>query len=231
MPIDMGTLGSVFGKGRDLPARDPMRELLFGDTSVDRWGADATSDAFPWSAFASARGHVKAGEIDAAVRDWREVLDRPDLESRHYLQAWHFLRRHGQTPPADVAKRVLGVVVEAGMPEGLDVVAAYADHSARYLNFSGKRIVWDAADPLDGAIDELLAAAQPIVDRIGPWTDLRPGPPAKGQVRLSFLTPSGLHFGEGPFDAISRDALAGAVLQRAMMLMKALVDKTSRSAP
>jgi hypothetical protein len=35
----------------------------------------------------------------------------PDIESRHVLQAWHFLREFGVNPSDDVAPHVLGAVV------------------------------------------------------------------------------------------------------------------------
>jgi hypothetical protein len=154
---------------------------------------------------------------------WREVLAHPGLESRHYLQAWDFLRQHGQRPPPEAAKQVLGVVVEVGMPKGLDILAAYADHSARYHNFSGAGAVWERPDgSLDSLIDQLLAAGAKVAARIGPWEKARPAVPGAGEVRLSFLTPSGLHFGQGPMDTLQRDPLAGVVLQAAMPLMRAL---------
>ena len=51
-------------------------------------------------------------------------------------------------------------------------------------------------------------------------------PPA-GQARMSFLTPSGLHFGQGALDALSRDPLGGRVIQLATDLMRALIAKTN----
>jgi hypothetical protein len=41
----------------------------------------------------------------------------------------------------------LGVVLEVPSGGAYDTLAAYADGSARYLNFSGKAIFWDAPDP------------------------------------------------------------------------------------
>jgi hypothetical protein len=149
------------------------------------------------------------------------------LEPRHYLQAWHFLRQHGQHPPPDVAGQVFGVVVDVAMPEGLDLLAAYRDHSARYYNYSGTGVVWERPDAsFDMSIDQLLEASKQVVAQIGPWEEARPGPPPRDSARLSFLTPSGLHFGQGPTSALSRDPLGGRVLQLATELMRALVAKT-----
>jgi hypothetical protein len=122
----------------------------------------------------------------------------PGLESRQYLQAWHVLREQGVRPPAETAKHVYGAVVEVALPDGLDVLAAYADGSARYLNWSGAAIVWEAPDPrFQPHIEAVLRAGAAIAQRIGPWEDPRRGPPPTGHIRLNLLTPSGLHFGEG----------------------------------
>jgi hypothetical protein len=216
----MGILRSLFGRKK--PPPNPIRETLFGDMPLDRWPPGAL-DSFPWTAFAAARSHLAEGRSADAIAAWREVLAHPGLGSRHYLQAWHFLRQYGQPPPPEAAKQVLGVVVEVGMPQGLDILAAYADHSARYYNFSGAAAVWLRPDgSLDPLIDQLLAVGAEVAARIGPWKQARPPAPGAGGVRLSFLTPSGLHFGQGPMDRFQHDPLAGVVLRAAMPLLRAL---------
>lgn len=140
----------------------------------------------------------------------------PKLESRHYVQAWHFLRESGVRPDASVAKDVFGVVVEVALPEGLDIVAAYADGTARYFNHSGAAVVWEAPDnSLHSQIESVLRAGKVVVDQIGPWEDPRPPAPPTGQARINMLTPSGLHFGQAPFEALAADQLGGAVISTA----------------
>jgi hypothetical protein len=207
----------------------PIRETLFGDMPLDQWPREgSSSEAFPWSTFALARSHLASGSPSTAVACWRQILEQPDLEPRQSLQAWHFLRQYGHQPPPDTAKQILGVVVEVAMPEGLDLLAAYPDHSARYYNYSGAGVVWERPDTsLDSTIDPLLEASRQVVVQIGPWEEARPAPPPSDQARLSFLTPSGLHFGQGPMAALLRDPLSGRVLQLATVLMRALIAKTS----
>ena len=219
----------LFRKKKEVP--NPIRDTLFGDMPLDRWPPDGVPlETFPWKGFVSARSYLAAGSQSDAVAYWRQILEDPGLESRQYLQAWHFLRRQGQQPPPDIAKRVLGVVVEVAMPEGLDLLAAYADHSARYYNYSGAAVVWEHPDSsLDSTIKQLLEASRQVVAQIGSWEQARPAPPPCDQARLSFLTPSGLHFGQGPMAALSRDPLAGRVIQLATVLMKALIAKTKRN--
>ena len=154
----------------------------------------------------------------------------PNLEPRHYLQAWHFLRQNGQPVPAAIAKQVYGVVIEVGMPKGLDLLAAYSDYAVRYYNFSGSGVVWEHPDTsLNALIDPLLEASKTVVDKIGPWDQPRPAPPKNGQARMNFLTPSGLHFGQASMEALARDPMAGRVIQSATQLMMALVAKTKKT--
>ena len=107
------------------PPQPEIRNVLFGDLPISQWPSEtASSDAEPWRSFATARNHLNSGHTQEAVNLFRSVLAMPELESRHYLQAWHFLRESGVQPDAAVAKDLLGVVVEVALPEGLDIAAA-----------------------------------------------------------------------------------------------------------
>jgi len=125
-------------------------------------------------------------------------------------------------------RRIFGVIVEVGMDEGLDVLAAYEDGTARYINYSAKLIVWDArTNESDEIIADLFATARPLVDRIGPWDGERREPPTAGNARLTFLVSNGLYFGEGPFSALHGDALGGPVIDGAVKLMTFLIENAT----
>lgn len=206
-----------------------IRDVLFGDLPFSQWPNESATgvDDEPWLSFIHARDQMNSGDEESSKQTLRRILGMPDLESRHYLQAWHFLRELGESPSDDEAKRLYGVVVEVNLDEGLDIVAAYADHTARYFNYSGAAVVWERADEsLDLAIDSLLDAGRVVADKIGPWEGARPAAPPTGQVRISMLVPSGLHFGQGPLDALSGDPLGGPVIAAAMQLMQGLIAKT-----
>lgn len=202
-----------------------IRETLFGDMPMTSWpGAGMASELEPWKSFAEARSQLDHSEIEAAKQTLQRILSEPDLESRHYLQAWHFLRGLGEPPSADEAKKLFGVVVEVALDEGLDVVAAYADHTARYFNYSGAAVIWDRPNSsLDSVIDRLLEAGRVIVEKIGPWEQPRPPAPVAGYARINLLVPEGLNFGEGPFANLANDQLGGPVISTAMNLMQALI--------
>jgi hypothetical protein len=88
--------------------------------------------------------------------------------------------------------------------------------------------VWEHPnDSLNECIDELLIAGKVVVDQIGPWEGERPPAPPTGQVRISLLVPSGLHFGQGAYETLSQDTIGGPVIGAAFGLMQALIGTTS----
>jgi hypothetical protein len=209
-----------------------LRDLLFGDAPLSSWVSEPRPSNEPWASFAQARDAFAGGAKSVAIDRLQAIASMPGLESRHYVQAWHVLRDLGVRPPAEIAKRVYGVVVEVSLQDGLDVLAAYADGSARYVNWSGACVVWEAPDArFQADIDAVLRAGAVIAQRIGPWDGTRRGPPPTGHIRLNLLTPSGLHFGEGPMDALARDALAGPLVAAATALMRGLTALPRNQAP
>jgi len=79
---------------------------------------------------------------------------------------------------------------------------------------------------LNAAIDDLIEATKPVVAAICDWDKFRPPAPPRDHARMSFLTPSGLHFGQGPVTALAQDPLGGKVLHSATLLMQALIGKS-----
>jgi hypothetical protein len=149
-------------------------------------------------------------------------------EGRVRVLAFNRLRAAGEQVPA---KQLLGVIVEVPLQQGLDVLAAFSEGGVRYFNQSGKTAVFEGSgNPVEGLAKELLAASQTIVDRIGPWDKPRLPPPKAG-VRISFLVSDGLYFGEGPFEALQKDPMAGPVLAKAGQLLQRVVDIGTRSGP
>ena len=210
-----------------------IRDVLFGDLPLSDWPKEsAASDEQPWLSFIEARSCLSAGRLQDAIPIYQRILVMPDLEPRHYLQAWHFLREVGVIPDPEASNQLYGVVVEVALAEGLDIVAAYADHTARYFNFSGAGIVWDAPDnSLDEEIDAVLQSGSAVVNQIGPWRGARPPAPPTGHARINMLTPSGLHFGEAPFEALAGDQFGGPVISAAIRLMQSLIALTKRRQP
>lgn len=154
----------------------------------------------------------------------RTIAEDAAQESRARILAYNRLRQSGQPVPP---KRLLGVILEVGLEEGLDVLAAFADGRVRYINHSEKMSIFEATPPdIAERIERLLAAAQPVVDRIGPWENPRLPPPQAGMVRLTFLVSDGLYFGQGPYTALRPDPMAGPVLGAGEQLLSAVVHRS-----
>jgi hypothetical protein len=155
------------------------------------------------------------------------LIDDVCTETRIKILAYNKLLANGCLP---AAKELLGVIVEVGLDQGLDVLAAYRDGRARYINYSGKIIIWETVtQESNQLIDRLFLDAETVKNAIGPWDKARRPKPGKGMVRLTLLVSDGLYFGEGPMALFFNDALAGAVLASAAALMKYLTTPAFQS--
>jgi hypothetical protein len=204
-------------------ASDVLRQTVFGDAPLDVWTAQrAGQPGQPWDSFGRARELAQAGHRDEAVRIWRQIASAGGLESRHTLQAWHFLRQAGELPPPDQARLVLGVAVEMPARKGHDLLVAYRDGTARYLNYSGKAVIWeDHSDTrIQTAITDWLTAGQVIAAAIGVWEQPSLPPLPAGDARLMMLTPGGHRFGQAPASTLSQDPKAGPFLAAATRLLQ-----------
>lgn len=214
------------------PAPPPQiepRETLFGDLSLEEW-LDVGTAGEGWELFADARDFLDAGDEAQAVEALKNVILHPGLGSREYLQAWHLLRQRGVWPHATRAKTLLGVVVEVGLEEGVDVVAVYADETARYDNFGGVRVTWGRPDPsLDREVGGVLTAAIALVAQSGRRDSPRPPVPPPGHAGISLLTPSGLYCLAGEFERLAAQPLIGAVLTATSTLVHAMLVRTGKS--
>ncbi len=211
-----------------------IRDTLFGDLPLARLvQAPAGAQlAEPWNSFARARDLIAVDDQQGAREVLYKILQMPELETRVCLQAWHSLREVGEEPPKERQKDVLGVVIEVGMRKGLDLVAAYADHRARYFIYSGGGILWERQDDsFDGLIDEVLRAGVTVVQVIQPWKQNRPPEPTKGNARINLLTPSGLHLGQGPIETLKQDPLGGPILTAAFRLTQKLMELSKKERP
>jgi len=166
---------------------------------------------------------------DPSDETLQKIVDDDGVESRYKIIASNM---SVATRKAAADRRIFGVIVEVGMDEGLDVLAAYEDGTARYINYSEKLIVWDArTSESDEIIADLFSVARPLVDMIGPWNGERREPPTPGNARLTFLVSNGLYFGEGPFNALHADALGGPVIDGAVKLMTFLIENAKDQSP
>ena len=207
------------------PRETTIRDTLFGDLPISYWaGIDA--DGMPWSLFKQAKHSLDTGNGMEAIQALRAILATPGLESRHYLQACHFLRQLGAQPSSTVM--IYGMVVEVAMEGGVDLLAVYTDHTARYYNYAGGGVVLEQEDAaISAKIDTVIQYGREIIPHIGPWEGERPGVPASGYARLNMLTSHGLFFGEAPQMTLFNDPLAGKTMYAMLSIMEALINKSN----
>jgi hypothetical protein len=191
--------------------------LLFCDQPVlYKTGVEQVS-AYPWN--------ILLAPV-AAADDLQKVIADESIETRVKLLAYRLLSAIGQPV---TQKELLGVVIEVGLENGLDTLAAYKDGTARYINHSGKMIVWEADNArAELLIDTLFEKSQEVVAKIGAWEKSRLPAPGTDNVRLSFLVSDGLYFGQGPFDVLEADAMGGPVIHAATQLMIFLTQSENR---
>ena len=170
-------------------------------------------NTYPWN-------YLLAAQPDKA--QLQEVMEDQTLETRHKILAANLLLRMG----ISLKKELFAAIIEVAVEEGLDVVAAYKDGTARYLNHSEKMIFWDTKTVQSTAlIQQLFSASGEVVQQIGPWKKARLPFPSGGKTRLSFLVSDGLYFGEGLFNALYKDPKGRPVIDAAIALMTFLIDQ------
>jgi len=167
---------------------------------------------YPWDAL--------FGESSTALG---ELLINPSTDSRITLMAANELRKLELQPASN---RLLGIVLEVNLPEGLDTLAAYRNGVATYINYTEKSIFWDTNTlESEKLIAELFRLGEDIQTRLSPWRQERLSAPSKDDLRISFLTQQGLYFGQGPINMLFNDKLARPTLLAATTLMQYLVEK------
>jgi hypothetical protein len=160
---------------------------------AEEWLANEI-ERYPWVLMAAAHVKLKMEEAAEAGRLLRAVTLISN-EARLRLWAWHNLRQLGKYPSPDLARQVLGVVIEVPFEDRMDVLAAYADGTARYINHQGGMIVWDRVDEtITPLVMNVVREAQPIG---APQEDRLEENIPSDQVRLSILTPGGIHAWQG----------------------------------
>jgi len=218
--ISMANVGSANAAQPYAPyqqaASNQIYNLLFCDDPQGFKPRDGASPAH-WQSVLFGEG-VSAAAVEALAND-------STAEGRVRALAYNWLRQNGHSVPA---KQLLGVVVEVHLAGGLDVLAVFSDGGVRYINQSGKLAVVEGVPNIQAVVARLLEASRPVVGRIGPWDKPRLPPPAKGNVRLTFLVSDGLYFGEGPMSLMQREPLAGPVINQATQLLQLVVGATTK---
>lgn len=161
----------------------------------------------------------------SSVIDLQKIIDDKNSDPRIKVLAYNRQLAAGHK---STKRELLAVIVEVGLEDGLDVLASFNNGTARYINQTGKILVWEKTDDesANKLTNDLFAKSQNIVNRIGAWDKPRRPNPAKGNVRITFLVSDGLYFGEGPMNTLFGDPLASPALTKATELMQYLTQKS-----
>jgi hypothetical protein len=174
---------------------------------------------YPWTLMAHAYVLMQNNKIEEAKKTLRAIT-LISQEALVQLWAWHNLRRLGTSPSPGLAQKILGIVIEVPFGESSDVLASYADGTARYLNHQGAIILWDTFDEV---ITPLIYEGIKLARPMGEYQQFHSDDPvADGEIRLTTLTPGGVYIWEGsPEDGsdISRLFAQQANLLRALVQM------------
>jgi hypothetical protein len=166
----------------------------------------------------------------STTTDLQKIIDDTNADSRIKVLAYNKQQTSGHKPDK---KELLAVIVEVGLDEGLDVLASFNNGTARYINQTGKILVWETTTDTKAneLTHDLFAKSQQIINQIGPWDKPRKMHPTKGNTRITFLVSDGLYFGEAPTDVLFSDQLASPALTTATQLMQYLTEKSLEKSP
>ena len=157
--------------------------------------------------------------------DLQEIIDDKISDPRIKILAYN---RQRSTGHKTTKKELLAVIVEVGLKHGLDVLACFENGTARYINQTGKILIWETTndETANKITNDLFVSSQKIVDEIGIGSIPRRPNPKKGYARITFLTSEGVCFGEGPTDALFTDPVASTALTKSTELMQYLTQKS-----
>jgi hypothetical protein len=163
----------------------------------------------------------------STTADYQKIIEDPNSDSRLKVLAYNRQLVKGQK---SAKKELLGVIIEVGLEDGLDVLASFNDGTARYINHTGKMIIWETTDETSNKLtQDLFTKSQEILKQIGPWNKPRRPHPTKDTARITLLASDGLYFGEGPMDILFNDPLASPALTSGTELMQYLMKKEEDS--
>ena len=210
---------NIFSKKSTKPYKgeglNKVYDLLFCD-NIDLYKSETKELIYPWDI-------LLADTLD--IDKLRAMTNDKKLEARNRILAYNLLLANGSSTNE---KELLGVIVEVGLTQGLDVLAAFIDGTARYINHSEKLLVWETqTEQSHELMKKLFSESIKVVNQIGPWDKGRKPFPSKDMVRLTFLVSDGFYFGEGPFEDFQNDPMGGPVINSATELIAYLVQETN----
>jgi hypothetical protein len=156
----------------------------------------------------------------AEVADVRRIAEDENEESRVRALAYNWLRARKQSVPPG---KLLGVIFEVPIDNGLDTLAVYADGRVRYINHTGVMSIFEGTPPEIAAGGKaIVASAAPIVGAFK-LSDQDRAPPPTVEVRVTLLVADGLHVAQESWREIGSDPKVGPVVLKGAQLLQLIV--------
>src|SRR6186713_3252809 len=92
----------------------------------------------------------------STISDLQKIINDNNTEARVKILAYNKQLAIGHKVER---KELLGVIVEVGLEQGLDVLASFKDGSARHINHTGHMIIWETSDERSTALTNSLFEA------------------------------------------------------------------------
>jgi len=182
-------------------ADQSLTDLLAGVAGYDEEGVSREL----WMRLKEAERCLREDRKGEGAAVLTELVSAKSIETRVLLWSWRALRQIGVQPNIELASKIQGVVLQVPMPGGADVLAAYDDGTARYLNFTGKVLSWNIPDhSIHGIIRALLVQAQKLDSTAKSRLDAHS---AGTPIKVSILTVGGNHEVEIPCDSVGNGSI------------------------
>jgi hypothetical protein len=151
------------------------------------------------------------------------IAQQNDLPARLRILAFNYLAKKGKAPQS---KELLGVILEAGVDDGLETLAAYTDYQVDYIDSHGDMRHWETAEMgLRQRMVSYFISAAALVEQLRPSDKPRFPPTFAGMARITLLVSDGRYFGQGPSNNLTKDELSGPIIRQANNLLANLMAK------
>lgn len=198
-------------------ARARMWEGNYTESALAAQGAQE-----PWASFIQSAARMRAG-LNAKAQ-LLPIAEDAWKESRARLLAWTALRKLGEKPSPVHNDEVLGVIIEVPMDGKLDVLAAYADGSARYLGHGDELKILEPTEP-DPKVIRVIAEAFPLLKVPPKPRDPDAAGPDSEHVRLSALTAQGTHMDQVEWSEVEPGGRYDPLFAAAIQLLQYITER------
>lgn len=142
-------------------------------------------------------------------------------ETHIRIQAFQKMRQQQLPVPY---KLLLGVIIEVGLGEGLEILSVYTDERVRYISAEKRLAVVETPTPaLEQLIHKLLQDANTYMKDLSPCHSPRHQPPSYGCARFTFLASDGIYVGEGEFKHLQEIPQAADLIDDALNLLHEII--------